>query len=85
MVFCILVIICEFLYFFFFYQLDESVLKCLKVMKKLDELFYYNNLKINKEMKYFNFVGVEGDDVMIVRCYIIFKFNIIEFGLSFRF
>lgn len=54
-------------------------------MKKLDELFYYNNLKINKEMKYFNFVGVEGDNVMIVRCYIIFKFNIIEFGLSFRF
>lgn len=36
-------------------------------------------------MKYFNFVGAEGDTAMIVRCYITSKFNTIEPGLSFRF
>lgn len=69
----------------FFYQSDESVSKRLKVMKKSDELLHYNNSKTNKEMNYFNFVGAEGDNAMIVRCYITSKFNTIEPGLSFRF
>lgn len=82
MVLCILAIICEFLYFSLFLSVGP---KRLKVMKKSDELLHYNNSKTNKEMKYFNFVGAEGDNAMIVRCYITSKFNTIEPGLSFRF
>lgn len=85
MVLCISAIICEFLYFSLFYQSDESVSKRLKVMKKSDELLHYNNSKTNKEMNFLNFVGAEGDNVMIVRCYITSKFNTIEPVLSFRF
>lgn len=85
MVLCISTIIYEFLYFSFFYQSDESMSKRLKAMEKSDELLHYNNSKTNKEMKYFNCVGTEGDNAMIVRCYITSKFNTIEPGLSFRF
>lgn len=87
MVLCILIFICEFLYtcIFFSYQSDESVSKCLRVMKKSQQLLHYNNTKTNKEMKYFNFVGAEGDNAVIVKCYITSKFNTIEPGLSFRF
>ncbi|XP_056015314.1 uncharacterized protein LOC130052971 [Ostrea edulis] len=54
-------------------------------MKKSEQLLHYNNAKTNKEMKYFNLVGAEGDNALIVRCYITSKFNTIEPGLSFRF
>ncbi|XP_078313431.1 uncharacterized protein LOC111105609 isoform X2 [Crassostrea virginica] len=64
---------------------DESVSKCLRVMKKSQQLLHYNNTKTNKEMKYFNFVGAEGDNAVTVKCYITSKFNTIEPGLSFRF
>lgn len=89
MVLCMLIFICKFLYtcifFFFSNQSDESVSKRLRVMKKSEQLLHYNNAKTNNEMKYFNLVGAEGDNVLIVRCYITSKFNTIEPGLIFRF
>ena len=87
MVLYILIFICEFLYtcIFFSYQSDESVSKCLRVMKKSQQLLHYNNSKTNKEMKYFNFVGAEGDNAVIVKCYITSKFNTIEPGLISKF
>lgn len=84
MVLCILAIICEFLYFSLFLSVGR---KCVKAFKSHEEIRRVASLQQfkDKEMKYFNFVGAEGDNAMIVRCYITSKFNTIEPGLSFRF
>ena len=71
------------------YQSYESVSKRLRVMKKSEQLLHYNNANINEEMKYFNFVGDEGDNTVIEKCDITSTFHTslqtIEPGLSFRF
>ena len=43
-------------------------------MKKSEQLLHYNNAKINKEMKYFNFVGDEGDNTVIENATLLLHF-----------
>ncbi|KAJ8300230.1 hypothetical protein KUTeg_005733 [Tegillarca granosa] len=57
----------------------------LKIMKKSDAILTYMNNKTQKQMKYFNLIGVNGKEVYHIRVYLMSKFDMFTKGMCYKF